>query len=165
MPPYNKPSQEGLYRHFRAIAEGAPDLACMLYNVPSRTAQNLDAATALRLARDIRISSPSKRHRAISSSAPIIAGAPSVFSLYTPIWGLGRVIAQEHPNFWGGLVDLDPGAPTLDAGAQLCDEIRCFGARTNSRFVKDNDTLVASSARVLRPRKSQRSGGGPTAPT
>src|SRR5262249_28440304 len=52
VPPYNKPSQEGLYRHFRALAESVPNLPCMLYNIPGRSAQNLDAATTVRLARD-----------------------------------------------------------------------------------------------------------------
>jgi myxalamid-type polyketide synthase MxaE and MxaD len=42
----------------------------------------------------------------------------------SPLWGLGRVIAQEHPTFWGGLVDLEPGASLRDAAAhQLWKEI------------------------------------------
>jgi len=42
----------------------------------------------------------------------------------SPLWGLGRVIAQEHPTIWGGLVDLEPGASMRDAAAhQLCEEI------------------------------------------
>jgi 4-hydroxy-tetrahydrodipicolinate synthase len=49
VPPYNKPSQEGLYQHFLAIANAVPDLKVMLYNVPGRTAQNMDAATTIRL--------------------------------------------------------------------------------------------------------------------
>jgi 4-hydroxy-tetrahydrodipicolinate synthase len=48
-PYYNKPTQEGLYRHFRAIAE-AVDLPMVLYNVPGRTASDIGADTALRLA-------------------------------------------------------------------------------------------------------------------
>jgi 4-hydroxy-tetrahydrodipicolinate synthase len=48
-PYYNKPTQEGLYRHFRAIAE-AVDLPLVLYNVPGRTASDIGAATVLRLA-------------------------------------------------------------------------------------------------------------------
>ena len=50
-PYYNKPSQEGLYRHFRALAEASP-LPLILYNVPARTGVNLQAATTLRLAND-----------------------------------------------------------------------------------------------------------------
>ncbi|MDA1189990.1 MAG: dihydrodipicolinate synthase family protein, partial [Chloroflexi bacterium] len=46
---YNKPQQEGLYLHFKAIAE-ATSLPCMLYNVPTRTALNMESETTLRLA-------------------------------------------------------------------------------------------------------------------
>jgi len=49
VPYYNRPTQEGMYRHFRAIAE-AVDLPMILYNVPSRTAADLVVDTALRLA-------------------------------------------------------------------------------------------------------------------
>jgi len=49
VPYYNKPTQEGLYRHFRAIAE-AVDLPVILYNVPGRTAADLATDTVLRLA-------------------------------------------------------------------------------------------------------------------
>jgi len=49
VPYYNKPTQEGLYRHFRAIAE-AVDLPLMLYNVPGRTVADLASDTVLRLA-------------------------------------------------------------------------------------------------------------------
>lgn len=50
-PYYNKPSQEGLYQHFRAIADASP-LPVVLYNVPGRTGVNLKAETTVRLARD-----------------------------------------------------------------------------------------------------------------
>ena len=48
-PYYNKPSQEGIYQHFKAIANASP-VPVILYNVPGRTASNLTAATTLRLA-------------------------------------------------------------------------------------------------------------------
>ncbi|MBQ7494412.1 MAG: 4-hydroxy-tetrahydrodipicolinate synthase [Bacteroidaceae bacterium] len=51
-PMYNKPSQEGLYQHFRAIAEASP-VPVVLYNVPGRTGVNMTAETTLRLARDL----------------------------------------------------------------------------------------------------------------
>ena len=51
-PYYNKPTQEGLYTHFRAIAEAIPETPIMLYNVPGRTSSNIGAHTVLRLARD-----------------------------------------------------------------------------------------------------------------
>ncbi len=52
-PYYNKPSQEGLYQHFRAIA-AATQLPVVLYNVPGRTGVNMTAETTVRLARDCR---------------------------------------------------------------------------------------------------------------
>ncbi len=50
VPYYNKPTQEGLYQHFKRIAESVP-IPQILYNVPGRTAADLDHATALRLSR------------------------------------------------------------------------------------------------------------------
>ncbi len=50
-PYYNKPSQEGLYQHFKTIASASP-LPIVLYNVPGRTGINLQASTTLRLAND-----------------------------------------------------------------------------------------------------------------
>ena len=50
-PYYNKPSQEGLYQHFKAIAEASP-LPLVLYNVPGRTGVNMKAATTCRIAKD-----------------------------------------------------------------------------------------------------------------
>lgn len=50
-PYYNKPSQEGLYQHFKAIAEASP-LPVVLYNVPGRTGVNLAPQTTIRLAKD-----------------------------------------------------------------------------------------------------------------
>ncbi len=51
-PFYNKPGQEGQYRHFRAIAEAVP-CPVVLYNIPGRTGANLEPATILRLAEDV----------------------------------------------------------------------------------------------------------------
>jgi 4-hydroxy-tetrahydrodipicolinate synthase len=50
-PYYNKPTQEGQYQHFRAVAESVP-LPVVIYNIPGRTAANLEPATVARLARD-----------------------------------------------------------------------------------------------------------------
>ena len=50
VPYYNKPPQEGLYNHFRAIAQSTPELPIMLYNIPGRTGQNMLPETVARLA-------------------------------------------------------------------------------------------------------------------
>lgn len=52
-PYYNKPTQEGLYVHFRAVAEAVPDVPVVIYNVPGRTGCNIAASTTLRLAHEV----------------------------------------------------------------------------------------------------------------
>ena len=52
-PYYNKPSQEGLYQHYKAIAESVSELPFMLYNVPSRTGVDISADTTIRLFDDV----------------------------------------------------------------------------------------------------------------
>ncbi|WP_374951614.1 4-hydroxy-tetrahydrodipicolinate synthase [Mucilaginibacter sp.] len=52
-PHYNKPTQEGIYQHYKAIAEAAP-LPVILYNVPSRTGSSVSAETTVRLAKDFK---------------------------------------------------------------------------------------------------------------
>ena len=52
-PYYNKPSQEGLYQHYKAIASSVPDLGVMLYNVPGRTGVDISADTTIRLFDDL----------------------------------------------------------------------------------------------------------------
>jgi 4-hydroxy-tetrahydrodipicolinate synthase len=52
-PAYNRPNQEGLYQHFKAVSKASP-LPILLYNVPSRTSSNLSDETTLRLARDFK---------------------------------------------------------------------------------------------------------------
>ncbi len=52
-PYYNKPSQEGLYQHYKAIAQAVPALPFMLYNVPGRTVVDISADTVIRLFDDI----------------------------------------------------------------------------------------------------------------
>jgi 4-hydroxy-tetrahydrodipicolinate synthase len=53
-PYYNKPSQEGLYQHYKAIAESVPELPFMLYNVPGRTMVDISADTVIRLFDDVK---------------------------------------------------------------------------------------------------------------
>ena len=53
-PYYNKPSQEGLYQHYKAIAESVPDMPFMLYNVPGRTGVDIQADTVIRLFDDVK---------------------------------------------------------------------------------------------------------------
>ena len=82
-PYYNKPSQEGLYRHFRSVAESV-DLPVMLYNVPPRTSVNMEADTVLRLGRDVsNIVAVKEASGNLTQATDIIAGAPPGFRLYS----------------------------------------------------------------------------------
>jgi 4-hydroxy-tetrahydrodipicolinate synthase len=81
-PYYNKPSQEGMYRHFRAIAE-AVDLPHVLYNVPGRTVADLQHDTVLRLAQIDNIVGIKEATGDIERAAWLIKEAPQGFSVYS----------------------------------------------------------------------------------
>ncbi len=82
VPYYNKPTQEGLYLHFRAIAEST-GLPCVLYNVPSRTITSLSWETTLRLAEIDNIVGVKEASGDFDQIARIIAGAPEGFRVWS----------------------------------------------------------------------------------
>ncbi|MBN2821865.1 MAG: 4-hydroxy-tetrahydrodipicolinate synthase [Coriobacteriia bacterium] len=96
VPYYNKPPQEGLYRHFGAIAS-AVDVPVVLYNIPGRSVVNLEAATTLRLAADFEnIVAVKEASSNLTQIASIIDGAPVGFEVLSgndedtlPMMGLG----------------------------------------------------------------------------
>jgi 4-hydroxy-tetrahydrodipicolinate synthase len=82
VPYYNRPSQEGQYRHFRAIAE-AVDIPMVLYNVPGRTVADLQHDTVLKLAQVDRIIGIKEATGNIERAAWLIKQAPRGFSIYS----------------------------------------------------------------------------------
>lgn len=96
VPYYNKPPQEGLYRHFGAIAN-AVDVPVILYNIPGRSVVNLEAPTTLRLAADFEnIVAVKEASSNLTQIAAIIDGAPLGFEVLSgndedtlPMMGLG----------------------------------------------------------------------------
>lgn len=82
VPYYNKPSQEGIYRHFKAIAE-AVDIPMVLYNVPSRTVADMQVATTLRLAQVPGVVGIKEATGDIERACEIIKSAPAGFSIYS----------------------------------------------------------------------------------
>jgi len=82
VPAYNKPQQEGLYQHFKAIAE-ATSLPGILYNVPSRTALNMTAETTLRLAQIDNIIGVKEASSDPVQIASIVDGAPPGFNVWS----------------------------------------------------------------------------------
>lgn len=84
VPYYNNPPQEGLYQHFKAIAAAVDDLPVILYNVPGRTVRNMDAATTLRLARDVEnIVGVKEASGNFKQIGEIIRGAPEGFNVWS----------------------------------------------------------------------------------
>ncbi|MFN4325645.1 MAG: 4-hydroxy-tetrahydrodipicolinate synthase [Azonexus sp.] len=82
VPYYNRPTQEGMYRHFKAIAE-AVDLPILLYNVPGRTVADMSNDTILRLAQVPGIVGVKDATGNLDRACDLIARAPKDFGLYT----------------------------------------------------------------------------------
>jgi len=118
-PWYNKPTQEGLYAHFSAIAESIPDLPIMLYNVPGRTSSNIAAQTTLRLARDCEnIVAVKEASGNLSQIMEILRERPAGFSVLSgddavtlPLIALGgdgivSVASNEIPDLMSRMTNL-----------------------------------------------------------
>ncbi len=82
VPYYNKPSQEGIYQHFKAIAE-AVDLPVVLYNVPGRTVADMQPETALRLAQVPGVVGIKEASGNIERAAQLVKQAPEGFKIYS----------------------------------------------------------------------------------
>ena len=83
VPYYNKPPQEGLYQHFKTIAESV-DLPCILYNIPGRCVINMTTETTLRLANDVEnIVAIKEASGNLEQVAAIIKDAPDGFDVYS----------------------------------------------------------------------------------
>ncbi|MCM2532967.1 4-hydroxy-tetrahydrodipicolinate synthase [Neobacillus pocheonensis] len=90
-PYYNKPSQEGLYQHFKAIAESTR-LPVMLYNIPGRSVVNISVKTIVRLAKITNIVSIKEASGNLDAMAEIISQTPSAFTVYSGDDGLALPI-------------------------------------------------------------------------
>ncbi|MFP3976082.1 MAG: 4-hydroxy-tetrahydrodipicolinate synthase [Dehalococcoidia bacterium] len=82
VPYYNKPTQEGLYEHFKTVAEST-GLPCILYNVPGRTVAALSAETTIRLSRIDNIIGTKEASGNLSQIARIISGTDEDFLVYS----------------------------------------------------------------------------------
>ena len=94
-PYYNKPSQEGMYQHFKAIAEST-SLPVMLYNIPGRSVVNMSVETIVRLSDIPNIVAIKEANGNLDAMAEVISQTPSDFTLYSgddgltlPVLGIG----------------------------------------------------------------------------
>lgn len=107
-PYYNKPSQEGIYQHFKAVADASP-VPVILYNVPGRTASNIAAETTLRLAAHKNIFAVKEASGNIEQCMKIAKAMPKDFLLISgddlltvPLYSIGAkgvisVLANAYP--------------------------------------------------------------------
>lgn len=118
-PYYNKPTQEGLYTHFRAVAEAIPQMPIMLYNVPGRTSSNIAPQTVLRLARDCEnVVAIKEASGNFSQIMEILRERPANFSVLSgddavtlPLIALGAagivsVVSNEIPDLMSRMTNL-----------------------------------------------------------
>ena len=109
-PYYNRPSQTGLYEHFRAVAEAAADLPVVLYDIPVRAGRRIATPTMLRLARDVpAIVALKDAAGDPPSTAHLAAQAPPGFEIYSgddvmtlPLMSVGAVGIISVAAHWIG---------------------------------------------------------------
>ena len=139
-PYYNKPTQEGLYDHYAAVAHGV-ELPIVLYNVPGRTGTNLLPETVLRLARIPNIAGIKEASGSITQISEVAMGMPEGFKLLSgddgivlPLIALGghgviSVVSNVVPGAMselvrlclaGDLVEARERLPRIDALARAC---------------------------------------------
>ncbi len=115
-PYYSKPNNEGLYQHYKAISEASP-LPIIMYNVPSRTGMNVNAATTLRIARDCKnIIATKEASGNMEQIMQIIKDKPVGFEVISgddgitlPLIACGAigvisVLANAYPTQWSTMV-------------------------------------------------------------
>ena len=149
-PYYNKPNQEGIYQHYKMLASTGKNI--IIYNVPGRTGQNIDATTTLRLAKDfpnlfmIKEASPN-----ISQYFDILRKKTAGFSLISgddkftlPVTlaggdGVISVIGQAYPKLFSDMIKLAKESKAKEAYTihnQLVELIRLIFAEGNPCGVK-----------------------------
>ena len=156
VPYYNKPTQEGLYCHFAAIAAGA-DLPLVLYNVPGRTGVNMSPETVLRLAEVPGVVGIKEASGNLDQVSQIVGGAPEGFcvlsgddSLTLPILSVGgtgviSVVANLVPR---AMADLTAAALAGDLATARTIHCRLFPL-CRAMFLDNNPIAVKTAAGLL----------------
>jgi 4-hydroxy-tetrahydrodipicolinate synthase len=108
-PYYNKPTQEGLYAHFKAIADAVSDIPLVLYNVPGRTSSNIEASTVIRLAHDVKnIVAIKEASRERPDGFRVLSGDDAITLPIIALGGDGviSVVSNEVPDLMSKMVNL-----------------------------------------------------------
>lgn len=157
VPYYNKPPQEGLYQHFKTIAESI-DLPCILYNIPGRCVINMTAETTLRLANEVdNIVAIKEASGNLEQVAAILAGAPEGFEVYSgddaltydimKLGGAGVIstIGNVAPDRMKEIVDLC-AAGDFEAAAKANEVLLPL---MNELFITSNPIMVKEALNLL----------------
>ena len=129
-PYYSKPSQEGIYQHFKALADASP-VPVMLYNIPGRTSSNLTAETTLRLANHKNIVGVKEASGNLEQCMKIVRDAPRDFlvlsgddMLTVALYAIGSrgvisVLANAYPGIFRKMKDHAFGGSYPKASSEL----------------------------------------------
>ncbi|WP_353083637.1 4-hydroxy-tetrahydrodipicolinate synthase [Flavobacterium sp.] len=164
-PYYNKPSQEGIYQHFKAIAEASP-IPVILYNVPGRTASNMLPSTVIRLAKDFKnIVAIKEAAGDIVQAMKLIQEKPEGFLVISgddmvtlPMVlaggsGVISVIGEGFPKQFSKMVQLGLQRKVDEAYKihyQLADAIDMIFEQGNPAGIKEVHKLLGLSENTLR---------------
>lgn len=163
-PYYNKPGQEGLYRHFATIAEAAPDLPMVLYNIPGRTGTRMEPATLVRLAAIANIAGVKEAAGSVAAVSDFLDAVPDFRimsgddALTLPMMAVGAhgvisVAANAVPAEMKALVDHAAAGRLDEARAvhrRLWPLFRATFAETNPIPIKCAVALMGRCADELR---------------
>ena len=165
-PCYNKPTQEGIYQHYKIIAEACP-LPIILYNVPGRTASNMAVKTTLRLANDFEnIIAIKEASGDMDQIMKIINNKPTDFivlsgddgltlpMIYMGAEGVISVIGQSHPTEYSTMVTEARKGNIANANAlhySIYDYYEPLYAEGNPAGVKACLELLGICKAVVRP--------------
>lgn len=156
-PYYNKPTQEGIYQHYKQIAEACP-VDIIIYNVPGRTSSNISAATTLRLANDFtNIVAIKEASGSIEQSMEIINNKPDNFvvvsgddNLTLPLIASGAsgvisVVANAFPKQFSTMVNAALENDYVLARKKHYDLFEV----TNNLFVEGNPAGIKATLKIL----------------
>jgi len=165
VPYYNKPNQNGLYEHYKLIAENSP-LPIILYNIPGRTGVNMTAETTLKLANDFsNIAAIKEASANFDQIMEIIANKPADFTVISgddnltlPLLSVGAegvisVIANAFPTEYSEMVNsfLNNPIKSQQIHYQLLEFIKYLFIEGNPAGVKALMSLMGYCEKTVRP--------------
>jgi 4-hydroxy-tetrahydrodipicolinate synthase len=162
-PYYNRPSQAGIYEHFRVVAEAAGDLPVLLYDIPIRSGRRIETQTALRLSREVpAIVGLKDAAGDAPGTAHLAAQAPPGFEIYSgddvmtlPLLAVGAVGLISVASHWVGpqlraVIDAFMAGDLATAIARNAELLESFEFESSAEFPNPLPAKAALRALGLR---------------